>query len=157
ERRGSPWANDALQRLSFIRENLDGKGRAEGDYLTALVRVDGGDLDGAEKLLRGIADVSSEPLADDARMLLGGLRAERGDPAGAVAIWEGLAADMPDSLLAPEAMLRAADTRRDALGDLPAARRSLEALVQGYPDSAAADQARQLLDTMPGGSAESGE
>ncbi len=145
----SPHANDALERLAFIRENLDGQGVAEEHYLKALGMLDRGALPMAEQVLAEVAATRGEPLADDAQMLLANVRAEQGEHEAAVRAWERLTERFPESLLAPEALLRGARLQRDELGDVQAAARMLRAVIEGYPDSAAAAEARSELELLP--------
>ncbi len=146
----SDEANDALAWLSFIRENLDGEGRAESDYLRALMLLDRGALDEAEGLLREIVGTRDEPLADDALMLLARARCDAGDAAGAVETWLRVVERFGDGLLAPEALLRAARALRDELDDPASAAEALRRIVEDYADSAAAQQARDELELLRG-------
>ncbi|MCD6360422.1 MAG: tetratricopeptide repeat protein, partial [Armatimonadetes bacterium] len=147
--RGSEWANDALARLAFIQENLDGSGEAEGEYMQALALRERGAHDKACALLSAIADMSSEPLADDALLVLGRIRVEQGHWERAAAVFERLAAEMSDSLLAPDALLEAAKLYRDKIGDAARARARLATLIDQYPQATAADEARRMLDSLP--------
>lgn len=146
----SDEANDALTWLSFIRENLDGEGRAEGDYLRALMLLDRGACDEAEGLLREVAGTRGEPLADDALMLLARARHDAGDAAGAVETWLRVAERFGDGLLAPEALLRAARVLRDELDEPAGAADALGRIVEDHADSAAAQQARDELELLRG-------
>ncbi|MEA3399755.1 MAG: tetratricopeptide repeat protein [Armatimonadota bacterium] len=145
----SDHANDALQRLAFIQENLDGEGRAEEQYLQALGMIERGEGEAAEMLLAEVAGTRGEPLADDAQMLLGRARAERAEYEAAVRAWMRLADGFPESLLAPQALLRAAGVLRGELGDAAAAADALQRVVDAHPESAAADQARAELELLP--------
>ncbi|MGM0494939.1 MAG: tetratricopeptide repeat protein, partial [Armatimonadota bacterium] len=142
------WANDALERLAFIRENLDGSGSAEARYFEALGLLERGDLRMARDLLLEIAGTRNEPLADDALMSLAEHRAERGDLRPAAETWLSVAERFPESLLAPRALLRAADLLGD-LGDFASAGEALRGIVEDYPDSAAANEAEAELELLP--------
>ncbi len=148
EYRGSVWANDALEWLAVMRDNLDGEGAAESAYFEAIGAADRGDFVAAESLLSAIAADRGEPLADDAAMLSASILKIRGDWPRAAAAYETAAADFPDSLLAPEALLVAARLYENELPDAEAARRTLQLLVEAYPTSAAADDAREMLATI---------
>lgn len=146
--RDSTWANDAISWMSFVRDNLDGHGQAEADYMSALGMLERGEFEAARELLAAIAGDAREPLADDALLLTARSHADEGDAGLAVAAYERVASDFPDSLLAPEALLTAAKLCEAKLGDLDRERRALQALVETYPDSAAADEAAQRLQSL---------
>jgi len=149
EHRASAFGNDALERLAFIKENLDGQGEAEGEYLRALGMLDRGEWDRAEALLEEIAAQRAEPLADDALMLLAQSWVDREEPARAVEVYEELAEEFPESLLAPTALLDAAHLLLERLSHLAEGRSCLIRIRDTYPDSAAADEARDLLELLP--------
>ncbi|MFO8081836.1 MAG: tetratricopeptide repeat protein [Armatimonadota bacterium] len=142
------WANDALERLALIRENLDGSGSAERRYFEALGLLERGADQMARDLLLEIAGTRNEPLADDALMSLAEHRAERGDLRPAAETWLSVAERFPESLLAPRALLRAADLLGD-LGDFASAGEALRGIVEDYPDSAAANEAEAELELLP--------
>lgn len=144
----SDEANDALSWLSFLRENLDGEGQAEVKYLAALGLVDRGEFEQAESLLEEIAIMRGEPLAEDALMLLAEARYAAGDVQGAVATWLEVAERFPESLPAPEALLRAARSMRDDLGDMTGARAALQMVLERHQDTAAARWARDELELL---------
>lgn len=146
---GSSWANDALARVVFIQQNLDGAGAAEAQYRAALVARERGQYDQVRGLTLAIAQDPAEALADDALMLLADTLCEQRLWGEAVEVYRRLASQMPDSLLAPVALLAAAVVQQEQLQDRHAARQQLEALVAGYPTAAAAEEARHRLGTMP--------
>jgi len=146
----SDEANDALEWLSFVRENLDGEGRAEGDYLRALMLLDRGAFDEAQMLLQEVAGTRGEPLADDALMLLARARHDAGDAARAVETWLRVADRFGDGLLAPQALLHAARVLRDELDDPAGAADALGRILEDHADSAAAEQARDELELLRG-------
>ena len=92
--------------------------------------------------------LNRQPLADDALLLIAGSHADQGDADLAVAAYERVASDFPDSLVAPRALLMAAELCEAKLGDLDRARRALQTLVETYPDSAAADEAAERLQSV---------
>jgi TolA-binding protein len=145
----SDWANDALDRLAFMRDNLDGEGSAEARYFEAVALRDRGDGRMARDLLLEIAGTRGEPLADDALALLAEIAAEQGDARKAADRWLSVAEQFPESMLAPRALLRAAALLRDELEDAPAAAAALTRITEDYPDSAAAHQARAQLELLP--------
>jgi len=144
----SVWANDAIDWMSFVRDNLDGRGQAEADYMSALGMLERGEFAAARGLLAAIVRDPAEPLADDALLIVARSHADEGDADLAVAAYERVASDFPDSLLAPEALLTAAELCEAKLGDLDRARRALQSLVETYPDSAAADEAAERLQSI---------
>ena len=148
EHPASSYTNDALARLALIKENFDGKGEAEGEYLRALGLLDRGRWEQAEALLERISRETAEPLADDAVMLLAQSWADRGEPARAVETYERLADESPDSLLAPTALLNAAHLLLERLSRVAEGRALLSRIVGSYPESAAADEARDLLELV---------
>jgi len=146
----SAYANDALDRLAFMRDNLDGKGGAEARYFDALGLTERGDPGMARDLLLEIAGTRDEPLADDALVALGELRLDQGDARAAAETWLSVAERFPDSMLAPGALLRAADLLRGELADASGAAAALRRVTDDYSDSAAADEARAALELLPG-------
>ncbi len=152
--RTSDYGNDALERLAFMKENLDGQGEAEGDYLNALGMLDRGEWDRAEASLREIAGQPGEPLADDALMLLAQSWVDREEPARAVDVYQELADGFPESLLAPNALLDAAHLLLERLSRPAMARSCLTRIRDTYPDSAAADEASDLLELIGAASGE---
>ncbi len=151
EHADSDYANDALERLVFIRENLDGEGRSEGAYIEALSLRDRGEYDRAETLLVELAGTRGEPLADDALMLLAEMQAERGNARDAAETWLSVAERFPESLLAPRALLSAARLLGDDVGDAAAAAQALRQVLDEHPESAAAHEARAELELLPEG------
>ncbi len=103
----------------------------------------------ARDLLLEIAGTRDEPLADDALVALAELRAEQGELRSAADTYLSVPERFPESLLSPEALLRAAALLRDRLDDLPAAAAALRSVVESYPDSAAAHEARAQLELLP--------
>jgi len=146
----SVYANDALERLAFIKSNLDGEGEAEADYLRALGLLERGDWDAAALLLEELCDQPAEPLADDALMLLAASWADRGESRHAVALYIQLADSFPESLLAPTALLNAAHLLVDSLSRIAEGGACLERITESYPEAAAADEARDLLELIVG-------
>jgi tetratricopeptide (TPR) repeat protein len=142
------YANDALDRLAFIRDNIDGEGSAERRYFEALALRQSGNSRMARDLLLEIAGTRDEPLADDALMALAELRAEQEDLRSAVETWVSVLERFPESLMAPQALLKAASILRDELDDPVAAAEVLRRIVEDYPDSAAAHQARSDLELL---------
>lgn len=141
-------ANDALERLAFMRENLDGEGGSEARYLEAIGLMERGEAAMARDLLLEIAGTRDEPLADDALMALGEVRLMQDDARAAVETWLSLPERFAESMLAPGALLRAADVLRGELADEAGAADALRRITEGYPDSAAADQARSELELL---------
>lgn len=144
----SDRANDALQWLAFISENLRGERRTEQSFLQALGLRDRGETADAEMLLLEIAGTRGESLADDALLLLGELRADE-DPRRAADTWLSMAERFPESLLIPAALMRAAQIMLDELDDVEGARDALRKIAEEHPDAAVAHQARSKLDLLP--------
>ncbi|GEM_PF-7056844 len=143
-----PHANDALERLAFMRENLDGEGGSEARYFEAIGLMERGEAAMARELLLEIAGTRDEPLADDALMALGEVRLMQGDARAAVETWLSLPGRFAESMLAPGALLRAAEVLRGELADDPGAAEALRRVTEDYPDSAAADEARAELELL---------
>lgn len=146
----SDEANDALGWLALLRDNADASDRAWEGYVHALVLLDRGETDEAEGLLREIAATRGEALADDALLLRAETAAWAGDAAGAVDLYLTAAERFPEGLRTPDALLRAARLLRDDLGEPARAAEVLRRLVEGYPTSAAARQARSELELLRG-------
>ncbi|MGI5816514.1 MAG: tetratricopeptide repeat protein [Armatimonadota bacterium] len=145
----SPWANDALERLAFMRENLERPAGAALRYFEALGLRERGEDRMARDLLLEIAGTRGEPLADDAQAVLAEMNEEQGEMQAAADRWLSLVERFPDSLLAPQALLRAAGVLRDELDDTAGAARALRRVAEDYPDSAAAHHARAALELLP--------
>ncbi len=79
-----------------------------------------------------------------ARYYAGSARQRTADPKGAIAEYEALVREVPQHSLADDALLREADALRDA-DDAPAARRTLERLLDRYPHGDMHAQARFAL------------
>ena len=77
-----------------------------------------------DSLLAAILGDSAEALADDALLLIARSHADEGDAGLAVAAYERVASDFSDSLLAPRALLMAAELCEAKLVDLDRARRA---------------------------------
>lgn len=148
----SDEANDALERVAFIRDNFDGDGRAEKQYLKARGLWERGEWRLAQEMLLEIAGTRDEPLADDALLLLAEMRAEQDDPGRAAETWLSVAERFPESLLAPEALLLAAEVLAGPLDEIAGATEALRRVVDEYPASAAADEARLRLEMLRPGS-----
>lgn len=146
----SDEANDALGWLAFLRDNADASEQAWEHYLRALVLLDRGEIDEAEDLLCAVVAIRGEALADDALIVRAETATWAGELTTAVDLYLMVVERCPESLWAPEALLRAARLLRDALGDPARAAEVLRQLVDGYPTSAAARQARSELELLRG-------
>lgn len=112
--------NDPARALPYCEEHAKGQETNEIAGVTlGLVRMRVGDLDGAEKAFKAVADAN--PKARTATLSLGHLRQYRGDFDGARAAFEAVLADSPDDAEA-----------RLALAHLHTARRDFGAAIENY-------------------------
>jgi len=146
----SDKANDALGWLAFLRDNADASERAWEGYLRALILLDRGETDAAEELLREIAATRGEALADDALILRAETAAWTGDAGSAADLYLKVVERFPEGLRTPDALLRAGRVLRDDLDDPARAAEVLKQVVDAYPASAAARQARSELELLRG-------
>jgi tetratricopeptide (TPR) repeat protein len=143
----SPYANDALQRVLLIGRLQQDKLGAEA-YLRALQAWAQGEAEVALQALAPLTDGAAGPLRDVALMMLAEIRVWQSDTAAAVAAYDRLPAECPDSPLNPQAAFTAAMLL--GASDRPAARTRLQALTQKFPDATEAEEAQLVLRAWEG-------
>jgi TolA-binding protein len=147
----SVYANDAVERRLFVATHFANPRPATEGYLAALTGSSTRDWPTTLAGLRGIATAGlTEPLADDAALLVASLLEARGQAAEAAAEYRALPDAFPGSLLAPEALLSAARLAR-SLGDDTRAREDLSNLLRNYPTAPMAKTAALWLDDLDHG------
>lgn len=144
----SLYANDALERRLFITTHFSSPRPTTQAYLEAMIEGTRGGWEAALEKLRWIAaSGGGEPLADDALMLCGALLEVHDRAEEAAREYRTLLDRFPDSLLAPEALLRAARLAH-ATGNDGQAREDLATLLKHYPHGPMAKTAALWLDDL---------
>ncbi len=141
----SEAATEAVQRLMTLADlqQLEDEGRAR--FVEGLWALDRGDREQARQVLGQWLGAYEDALGDDARLLFAEALAAS-DPEEAARGMEELGSAMPDSPLAPYALLRAAELRAPSA---PAeALRLAAALQQQFPASALVPLAARLQDDL---------
>jgi tetratricopeptide (TPR) repeat protein len=147
----SVYANDAVERRLLIATHFSNPRPATEAYLSALTEALGDDWEAAIEKLRGITDAGlTEPLADDAALLIGSILETHGKLAEAADEYRALPQRFPGSLLIPEALLNAARLAR-SLGDDAQAKEDLGAILQNSPSAPMAKTAALWLDDLEQG------
>jgi len=147
----SIYANDAVERRAFIATHFARPRPAVEKYLQALAAGSGDDWERSIEVLDEIAAWGeAESLADDAALLAAALLDGHGRRREAADRFRALPQDHPTSLVAPEALLRAARLAR-ALGDEEQAKEDLEAIVQNFAQAPMAKTAALWLDDLQQG------
>ncbi|MFH1570621.1 MAG: tetratricopeptide repeat protein [Gemmatimonadota bacterium] len=101
--------------------------------------------DAATQLGRFLAEFPDHPEAAEALKMLAMLTQQRGDMAGAIAHYERLLRDYPDSDAADEAQFMIGFICEEHLRDFERARQAYQRVIDRYPDSELAANARRLL------------
>ncbi|MFQ6132402.1 MAG: tetratricopeptide repeat protein [Armatimonadota bacterium] len=148
----SQYANDALARANLLATDVALDPSGTGKYLAALGRSERGDYDAAAAALEGMVRNRPEaPMADDALLLLGSVLEQGGQPGQSLARYEQLLEAYPESVLRPEAMLAAGRVCAQMLEEPDRARQFYRDVVQQYPDTPMAVEARQRLEDLAPG------
>jgi tetratricopeptide (TPR) repeat protein len=138
-------SGDAIGALTFLSRTRAARAPAAGVAFLTLAR---GDSTAAAAAFAAAADTLPDA-APVLRLVAARLHAAQGRGGDAVALWEAIARDAPNSPEAPEATLERARWHRRA-GDAAAARAALETLILSWPGSALVPQARRELDLLRG-------
>ena len=147
----SIYANDAVERRAFIATHFPRPRPAAENYLHALAA---GSDDGWERSIDLLDEVAAlgeaESLADDAALLAAALLDGHGRRREAADRFRAIPQDHTTSLLAPEALLRAARSAR-SLGDEEQAKKDLETIIQNFAQAPMAKTAALWLDDLQQG------
>jgi len=148
----SDYANDALARANLIATDVAADPAGAKAYLEALGLSERGQHAQASAQLDELVRQRPEaPMADDALLLWGSVLDQSGQPAQALARYQQLLEAYPQSVLRPEAMLAAGQVCAAPLNQLDRAREFYRRLVQEYPDTPMAVEAKQRLEDLAPG------
>ena len=142
--------DDRLRRVEPVKITLDGREHLvdpeeKRAYDEAITSIRGGDFDRSVSLLGNfLRRFGASPYADMARFWLGNAQYGRRDYKEAIASFRGFAAAAPEHPRAPEALLALANSQAETK-DTRGARKTLEDLLKAYPQSEAAQAARERL------------
>jgi len=141
--------NDALARLLLIDENSDAGAKPLALYAEAARAARTGRPDSAATVLRLALDrYPGVALEDDLHFALGEVHLELGVPAEALRHFAVVADSMPDSPLAPTALLRIGGCHLTGERDKKAAMAAYEKVLERFPDSVEAGEARERLEHL---------
>jgi TolA-binding protein len=141
--------NDAIGRVFLIDENSDTGRRPLVLYATAAMEARVGRPDSSATLLKqGVLLYPGSALADDLILALGDVALKSATPAVALQRYQAVADSMPDSPLAPAAMMRIGKYRSEIDQDFAAAISTYEQVLQRFPDTLEADEARKLIERL---------
>ncbi len=145
----SAYANDALERVLLINRLQQDKAGAAA-YMGAVKAWAQGEADTALRALAPVVDEKTAPgsLRDVGLMLLAQIRVWQGDVAAAVATYDRLSTECPESPLGPQAAFTAAMLL--SATDRPAAQGRLQALVTKFPEATEAEEAQLVLRAWQG-------
>ncbi len=148
---GSNITNDALDLLLFIQENLKADSVALTQYAQAEL------LHQQHKLSESLAAAeeirkkyASTPLIDETLMNIGDLFTEMGRYPEAVAAYDSLAADFPESIVLDRALLKIARIHERGLHDTAKAIEAYQQLLVKYPTSIYCSEARKQIRVLRG-------
>lgn len=145
--------DDRLRRVEPVKVTLDGREflvdpEEKRAFEEAIASIRGGDFERSVGLLSGfLRRYAASPYADLARFWLGNAQYGRRDYKEAISSFRSFAAAVPEHPRAPEALLALANSQAETK-DTKAARKTLEDLVKVYPQSEAAQAARERLPTL---------
>lgn len=146
----SPWVNNALDYL-FLLSNYSSTAPAD---LKLLARAEAlsrrGRQDSSLVLVSGLRGSAEAPLAPKANFLAAGWHRLAGRSDSALAIWDSFVEAYPDDADAPKAMLLSAKLCEVELHRPEAARSRYAGLLERYPRSHWADEARKRIRLMDG-------
>ena len=141
--------NDAIGRVFLIDENSDAGQRPLTLYAAAAREGRAGRPDSAVTLLKqGVELYPSSSLTDDLVLALGDMALRSATPAAALGHYRVVADSMPDSPLAPAAMMRIGRYRSEIDQDFAAAIGTYERVLERFPESIEADEARKLIERL---------
>jgi tol-pal system protein YbgF len=139
---------DASRRAAGVEDPFDGPGTAssaEEAYQQALTLLRRGSVTAARMGFEGVIEgFPNHPLAPEARYHLADLLVQEDELEAAIDAFLEVPEFHPDADRVPDALYRVGVLHRE-LGDEREARRVLERVVNTWPDSGAAELARQVL------------
>jgi outer membrane protein assembly factor BamD (BamD/ComL family) len=141
--------NDAIGRVFLIDENSDSGQKPLVLYAQAAREARAGRPDSAATLLKQTVErYPGTALADDLILALGDVTLRTATPAAALAHYQAVADSIPDSPLAPAAMMRIGRYRAEVDQDFAAAIGAYEQVLERFPESLEADEARKLIERL---------
>jgi outer membrane protein assembly factor BamD (BamD/ComL family) len=141
--------NDAIGRMFLIDENSDCGRKPLTLYGASEMQRRAGRPDSAAALLRQVLDRHpGVELQDDCLLALGDLALRSPSPAVALGYYRAVADSMPDSPLAAAALMRIGRCQTETKQDVPAAIAADERVLDRFPDSVEADEARKLIERL---------
>jgi TolA-binding protein len=151
----------AVVRLEALLGSGDATGEVEAEALLALAgayTATGDPTSGARALRRLLTRYPDSPLAPEAQLQLAGVLLDTGDAQAALDVAAGYPALYPDDAERVAAALALEADALDALGRAPEADDRRRALVERYPDTAAAQALLRVRpDLAPRGEGDGGE
>lgn len=141
--------NDAISRLFLIDENSDSGTAPLALYATAARESRAGRPDSATAVLKQAAErYRGGSLEDDILLALGDLSSSSPAPAAALGYFQTVADMKPDSPLAPAALMRIGRYHAEVMQDIPAVIATYERVLERFPESVEADEARKLIERL---------
>jgi tol-pal system protein YbgF len=145
--------DDRLRKLEPMKVTLDGREFTvdpdeKGSYEDAIAAIRGGDFDRAAAALADFQRrYPNSGYTDSVRFWQGNAMYGKRDYKGAIAAFRAFVAGAPDHPRAPEALLALANSQAE-MKDTKAARRTLDELIKTYPQSEAAQAAKERLASL---------
>jgi outer membrane protein assembly factor BamD (BamD/ComL family) len=144
-------ANDALLLQEFIKENRTSDGRALKEYAHAELLERQRKLSEAIAVLENLIDTeATSPLVDHAMLKLGQSEEKLGAPMRALAMYQKLIFDHPESILRDQAQLGIGEIYQFSLNDKQKAIAAYQELLEKYPSSPYLDEVRKRIRQLRG-------
>jgi tetratricopeptide (TPR) repeat protein len=144
-------ANDALDLLYFIEENIAAGSAALKDFASAdLLFRRGRTPEALEQFRAVLRSYPDAYLADDAVLRVAELHLRLGSPREAIATLRTMAIEMPGSILRDRAQMRIGEIHERILGNTMAAVEAYEELLKLFPTSLHAEEARRRIRLLRG-------
>jgi tetratricopeptide (TPR) repeat protein len=141
--------NDAIARFLLIDENSDAGAKPLALYAEAARAARSARPDSAATVLRtALERHPGVALEDDLHFALGEVELELGVPAAALRHFTVVADSMPDSPLAPAALIRIGNYHLAGDRDKKAAMAAYEKVLERYPEAVEAGEARERLEHL---------
>lgn len=141
--------NDAIARLFLIDENSDQMQMPLRSFARSELYERVGEIDSALAVCRVALDrFAGSALIDDMQLKTGDLLLETETPAAALPHYRAVADSMPDSPLAAPALMRIGHYQAEFEHDVPAAIEVYESVLERFPDSLEAPEARKILEGL---------
>ena len=143
---GQSFVNDALELMILIEENKDTNSEALAGYAEAQkLRVQREIADAIRKLQDILTNYPTASIADESLFDLGDLENERGNYSAAIAHFEGLLTDHPESVYCALAQKRIGEIFEHGVGDFEKAYEAYEVVLINHSQSVYLEEVRQKL------------